>query len=158
MIEKAIILLNGPNLNMLGKRNVEKYGSLTLDNIISLVREEGAKLKCTITPRQSNHEGDLIEWIQLAADEKFDGIILNAGGYTHTSIALRDAVEIARDLGVPTMEVHLSDIHKRELFRHQSFLTEVCVGQVCGLKEQSYIEGLRKLAEHIERAKNPKLG
>ncbi len=146
-----ILVLNGPNLNLLGKRKPELYGKETLSDILQMITQVGETLDIGIQSEQSNHEGELIDLIQKRVYPKriIDGIILNAGGYTHTSIALRDAVEIAKDLGVPTIEVHLSDIHKREPFRHISFLTPVCIDQVCGLKAEGYIVALKKLVTYI---------
>lgn len=143
-----IYLINGPNLNLLGRRNTAMYGTETLEDVVRLVTLAAEKLGYAIRPFQSNYEGQLIDWIQQAPGN-CAGIILNAGGLTHTSISLRDAVEFARDQGVPTVEVHLSDIHKREEFRHKSFLTAVCIDQVCGLGVASYTMGLNKLIEHL---------
>ncbi len=138
---------------MLGLRDQVKYGTETLPEIQEMLKKEGLKSGYRMEFFQSNHEGDLIDKIQEAHRTLNDiaGIIINAGGYTHTSVALRDAIEIARDLGVPAVEVHLSDIHKREPFRHVSFLTEVCLLQVCGMKAESYAVGLKKLIEHLEK-------
>jgi len=151
-----ILVLNGPNLNLLGKRNPEKYGTETLNDVLANITRAAHVIGgIQLEAHQSNHEGQLIDWIQQAVldpKERFEGIILNAGGLTHSSIALRDAVEFARDLGTPTVEVHLSDIHKRDTFRHVSFLTEVCIGQICGKKGQGYCEALEVLVEHV-RAK-----
>ena len=146
---KTIYLINGPNLNLLGKRNPVVYGKETLEIVVKLVTAEARKLGYVIEALQSNYEGQLIDWIQETSG-KVAGIILNAGGLTHTSVSLRDAVDFAREQGVPTIEVHLSDIHKRETFRHISFLTEVCINQISGLGYQSYIQGLFKLVKHLE--------
>src|SRR5215470_17627852 len=130
-----ILFLNGPNLNLLGQREPEVYGKATLTDIEAKVRERAAKLKAEIDFRQSNLEGELVAWIQQAKGA-FDIIILNAAAYTHTSIALRDAIAA---VGVPTIEIHLSNIHAREEFRHKSLIAPVCIGQISGFGPNSYI-------------------
>ena len=133
-----ILFLNGPNLNLLGQREPEVYGRATLADIEAKVRERGTGLGAEIDFRQSNLEGELVAWIQQARG-KFDVIVLNAAAYTHTSIALRDAIVAA---GVPTIEIHLSNVHAREEFRHKSLIAPVCRGQICGFGPHSYILGL----------------
>jgi len=130
-----ILVLNGPNLNLLGQREPEIYGTMTLADIEAKVRERGQKLGAAIEFRQSNLEGELVGWIQEAKG-KSDVIILNAAAYTHTSIALRDAIVAA---GVPTIEIHLSNVHAREEFRHKSLIAPVCCGQIVGFGANSYI-------------------
>src|SRR6266850_3665830 len=130
-----ILFLNGPNLNLLGQREPEIYGTTTLGDIEAKVRERGKKLGAEIEFRQSNLEGELVGWIQQAKG-KFEVIVLNAAAYTHTSIALRDAIVAA---GVPTIEIHLSNIHAREEFRHKSLIAPVCRGQILGFGAHSYI-------------------
>src|SRR5690349_12922073 len=123
-----ILFLNGPNLNLLGTREPEVYGRTTLKDIETKVRECGARWAAAIDFRQSNLEGELITWIQQAKGD-FDAIVLNAAAYTHTSIGLRDAIAAC---GVPTIEIHLSNVHAREEFRHKSHIAGVCIGQIAG--------------------------
>ena len=135
-----ILLINGPNLNMLGTREPEKYGSTTLNDIENNMKLLATKYNCSLDCFQSNHEGELIDKIQ-STKNLYDGIIINAGGYTHTSVALRDAIA---SVNTPTVEVHMTNIHAREEFRHTSLLSAVCIAQVIGFKENSYkyaIEG-----------------
>jgi 3-dehydroquinate dehydratase-2 len=129
-----ILFLNGPNLNLLGQRQPEIYGRTTLADIEAKLRELATKAGVGIDFRQSNHEGELVTWIQEATG-KHTVIVLNAAAYTHTSIALRDAIVA---VGMPTIEIHLSNIHAREEFRHQSLIAAVCKGQIAGFGEQSY--------------------
>ena len=129
-----ILVLNGPNLNLLGTREPSIYGATTLQEIEDRLRQEGFNLGVEIDFRQSNHEGELVTWIQEARG-RIDTIILNAGAYTHTSVALRDAISAC---GIPTIEVHLSNIHAREEFRHRSLIAPVCVGQISGFGMNSY--------------------
>ena len=133
-----ILFLNGPNLNLLGTREPEKYGSTTLAEIEHRIRERAARLGAEIEFRQSNVEGDLVNWIQHARGT-FDWIVLNAAAYTHTSIALRDAIAAVQ---VPTIEIHLSNVHAREEFRHKSLIAPVCKGQITGFGLNSYLLAL----------------
>jgi len=133
-----ILLLNGPNLNLLGQRELEVYGRTTLAQIEAKVRARAKKLKAAVEFRQSNQEGELVAWIQEARG-KFDVIVLNAAAYTHTSVALRDAIAA---VGVPTIEIHLSNIHAREEFRHKSLIAPVCCGQILGFGPNSYLLAL----------------
>ena len=133
-----ILFINGPNLNLLGKREPGIYGNLTLDEIEKMVRDKSTELKVQVEFKQSNSEGDIVTWIQQAVG-KYDSIVLNAGAYTHTSIAIRDAIAAVK---IPTIEIHLSNIHAREEFRRHSMIAPVCVGQISGFGAYSYILGL----------------
>ena len=132
-----ILFLNGPNLNLLGHRQPEIYGTTTLADIEAATRDHAGD-RAEVEFRQSNLEGELVTWIQEAID-KANAIVLNAAGYTHTSVAVRDAITATT---VPVIEIHLSNIHAREEFRHESLLASECVGQICGFGKQSYILGL----------------
>ena len=136
---KKILILNGPNLNLLGTRQPEIYGKLTLAQIEKQLRMLAKELAVEIEFRQSNGEGELVTWIQQAAG-KFAAIVINPAAYTHTSLAMRDAISA---VGLPVVEIHLSNIHKREQFRHHSYIAEVAVGQIAGFGVDSYLLGLR---------------
>jgi 3-dehydroquinate dehydratase-2 len=142
------LFLNGPNLNLLGTRQPEVYGRQTLADIEALVRARAAELGVEIDFRQSNHEGELVTWIQEARGQ-FDAIVLNAAAYTHTSVALRDAIAA---VSIPTVEIHLSNIHAREEFRHRSLIAPVCRGQISGFGFQSYLLGLQAVVTLNERS------
>ena len=133
-----ILFLNGPNLNLLGKRQPEIYGSVTIGEIERRVRHRAAQLSVEVDFRQTNIEGELVGWMQKAVGE-FDVVVLNAAAYTHTSIALRDAISA---ISIPTIEIHLSNIHAREEFRRNSMIAAVCKGQISGFGVNSYILGL----------------
>ena len=133
-----VLLLNGPNLNLLGQREPEIYGRATLRDIELMVKQRAAKLGVEVDFRQTNSEGELVSWVQQAKDQ-FKVIVLNAAAYTHTSIALRDAISA---VGIPTIEVHLSNTAAREEFRHRSLIGPVCRGQISGFGAESYILAL----------------
>ncbi len=140
-----ILVLNGPNLNLLGRRSPEIYGNRTLAEVESLLRQAADELGCEVDCRQSNHEGDLVGWIGEAMGV-MDGLIINAGAYTHTSVALRDAIE---GTGIPAVEVHISNVLAREEFRQRSLTAPVCVGQVCGFGVSGYVLALRALTQWL---------
>ena len=131
---------------MLGVREPEIYGSLTLSQINGQLNLEAEKLNVALETFQSNHEGDLVDRIQ-GAFAKVDGLLINPAAYTHTSVALRDAISA---IGIPTVEVHLSNIHKREAFRHHSYIAPIAIGQICGFGKNSYILGLRALVFYLQ--------
>ena len=146
---ERILLLHGPNLNLLGRREPGVYGRTTLEEIVAAARELGQELGVRVDSAQSNSEGELVTRIQRATEE-FDAIVFNPGAYTHTSIALRDAVLAS---GLPVVEVHLSNIHRREDFRRKSYLADVAVGQVVGFGPESYLLGLRAAVATLRTAK-----
>lgn len=146
----SLLILNGPNLNMLGQRQPEVYGRSSLADIEQLCRDHAQALDVTIDFKQSNHEGVLVDLIQDARG-RHDGIIVNAGAYTHTSIAIMDAISSAE---VPAIELHLSNIHAREAFRHQSYLAKVCVGQICGFGPNGYVLAIDAMRSHLLQRTN----
>lgn len=141
-----IQVIHGPNLNMLGLREPTVYGTQTLASIEKMLGGEAETLGVTLDSCQSNSEGALVDCIQAAFGEQ-DGILINPGAYTHTSVAMRDAIAA---VGLPTVEVHLSNIHKREAFRHHSYIAAVAVGQICGFGADSYRLGLYALVQHLK--------
>jgi len=141
-----ILVLHGPNLNLLGSREPKIYGSETLNDIDRKIADLGAELGTEVEFFQSNHEGVLVDRIHQAAMQKVDGIIINPGGLTHTSVVLRDALA---GVSIPVLEVHLSNVHAREDFRHRSLIAPVALGQVSGLGSSSYLLALRGLLEHL---------
>jgi 3-dehydroquinate dehydratase-2 len=143
---KSVYVLNGPNLNLLGTREPQTYGHANFKDLERLCRDRAVLHKLDLEFRQSNHEGDLIDWIQEAGAKKAVGIVLNAGGYTHTSVAIRDAVAA---VSVPVVEVHISNIFARDHFRHHSHIAPVAKASLCGFGIEGYalaIEGLAALA------------
>jgi len=146
-----ILVLHGPNLNLLGKREPAIYGTETLEEIDRALQETAAELGVEVETRQSNDEARLIEWIQ-EAPSSFQGLVLNPAGFTHTSVALADAVAAA---GIPTVEVHLSNIHAREPFRRRSYVAAAARGQIAGFGKTSYLLALRALASLPERSGRP---
>lgn len=145
-----ILFLNGPNLNLLGTREPEVYGKTTLADIEALVRKQATTCGASVDFRQTNLEGELVGWIQEAKGS-FDIIVLNAAAYTHTSVALRDAISAT---GIPAIEIHLSNIHAREEFRHKSLIAGVCRGQIAGFGANSYLLGLFAAINIIEKTKS----
>ena len=150
----TIAIINGPNLNRLGKREPDIYGSTTLDQVVEMVRTRAAELGWEVVAFQSNHEGALIDEIHRLADAGADGIILNAGALTHYSYALLDAIMAVE---VPTIEVHISDISQREEWRHRSVITDGCVGFIAGHGVQGYVEALDLFRAHFGRSSAPDL-
>jgi len=145
MAKKKILILNGPNLNLLGKRQPEVYGRLTLEEINKKIRTLAKELDVVVEIRQSNSEGELVGWIQEAPAE-FGAIVVNPAAYTHSSVAMRDAITA---VGIPTVEIHISNIYKREDFRKHSYIAGVAVGQITGFGVQSYLLGLRAAVEQL---------
>ncbi len=141
--KKKVLVLNGPNLNLLGKRQPEIYGHLSLEQINKQIRALAKELGVNVEIRQSNNEGELVTWIQ-EAPKQFRAIVINLAAYTHSSVALRDAITAA---GLPTIEVHISNIYRREEFRKHSYIAGAAVGQIAGFGVQSYLLGLRAAAE-----------
>lgn len=141
-----ILVLNGPNLNLLGTREPDIYGQMTLSELEGFCRSSGEALGLEVSCSQSNHEGELVSWIQQARDSA-QGMVLNPAGYSHTSVALRDAIAA---VGLPLIEVHLSNIHKRESFRHHSYISAVAEGVICGLGVEGYRLALQALAQKLK--------
>ena len=139
-----IAVINGPNINFLGIREPEIYGSLTLEEINSTIEQAAGARDITVSFFQSNHEGVLIDYIQQCYHSKMEGIIINPGAFTHYSYALRDAIS---GVGIPCIEVHLSNIHSREEFRHRSVTAAVCRGQICGLGADGYVLAMEALVK-----------
>jgi len=145
-----LLFLNGPNLNLLGQREPQVYGRTTLAEIEANVRKRAGELRVEVDFLQSNLEGELVNWIQQARGN-CDVIVLNAAAYTHTSVAIRDAIVAG---GIPTIEIHLSNTHARESFRHHSYIAPVCVGQIAGFGPASYVLALDAAVTVVERAKS----
>ena len=141
-----ILVLNGPNMNMLGIRQPEIYGKTTYEDLLAMIRAEAEKLNVSVSFFQSNHEGTLVDAIHQAYFDQVDGIIINPAAYTHTSVALLDAVKA---VGIPTVEVHISDPDTREEFRHVSYIREACVKTIAGHGLAGYLEALQYLAKRV---------
>ena len=145
MSKLHLLVLHGPNLNLLGTREPEIYGSVTLADINRSLELEANNLQATLSCLQSNHEGELVQAIHSARG-KSQGIIINAGAYTHTSIAIRDALSA---VDIPTVEVHLSNIYRREHFRHHSYIAPIAIGQISGFGSDSYLSGLKAIVNYL---------
>ena len=150
---KTVYVLNGPNLNLLGTREPKTYGRATLADVEKLCRETGKRHKFEVEFRQSNHEGEIVDSVHEAAAKKAAGIIINAGAYTHTSVALRDAVAAVE---LPVIEVHISNIFARESFRHQSHIAPVAKASLCGFGIEGYALAIEGLATLMAQAREPK--
>ncbi|NEP09647.1 MAG: type II 3-dehydroquinate dehydratase [Symploca sp. SIO2C1] len=148
IINLSILVLHGPNLNLLGRREPGIYGSVTLDQINQLLQHEGHKLGVKVFALQSNHEGALVDSIHDALG-KHQGILINAAAYTHTSVAIRDALAA---VALPVVEVHLSNIYQRETFRHHSFIAPIAIGQISGFGAESYRLGLHALVDNLRKS------
>ncbi len=146
MFENSILVVHGPNLNLLGIREPETYGSTTLAQIDRNLQQESQRLQVSLSCLQSNHEGVLVDAIHQAQG-KHQGILINAGAYTHTSVAIRDALV---GIDIPTVEVHLSNIYRREEFRHHSYIAPIAIGQISGFGANSYILGLQALVNYLQ--------
>ncbi|WP_312025055.1 type II 3-dehydroquinate dehydratase [Sphingomicrobium aestuariivivum] len=149
----SIHVLNGPNLNLLGKREPQLYGSTTLDDITMALNERAQAMGLEVIVKQSNHEGQLVDWVHEAGEQKAAAIIMNAGAYSHSSIALRDAIPA---VGLPVVEVHLTNIYAREHFRRQSLISHVAVGGVQGFGAQGYLLALDAAARIVHAAQSTK--
>jgi 3-dehydroquinate dehydratase-2 len=144
-----LLVLHGPNLNLLGTREPEIYGTVTLSALDDLIRAAAKAAEAEVDIRQSNDEGELISWIQ-AARGRYDALVINAAAYTHTSIAIRDAIAAVE---IPAVDVHLSNIHRREAFRRRSYVAQVAVGQVSGFGAYSYVLGIQAAVHHLRGRK-----
>ncbi|MEM7736593.1 MAG: type II 3-dehydroquinate dehydratase [Deinococcota bacterium] len=144
-----ILIINGPNLNLLGKREPEVYGHSTLDDLNSQCQAWGDAVGINVVCRQSNHEGEILDWLHAAPEEGVRAVVINPGGLTHTSVALRDAIS---GVGLPTIEVHLSNVHAREPFRHHSYIAPVCMGSIIGLGFSGYQAAILVLSKRLREA------
>lgn len=145
------MVINGPNINMIGVREKGIYGSKSFIEICDYIKEEGKKRGHEVTLLQSNCEGTMIDFLQRAYFEKFDGVVINPGAYTHYSIALHDAIKA--NTGIPTVEVHISNVHAREEFRKESKTAPACIGQICGFGEKGYVLAIEALEDYIIKNK-----
>ena len=146
MLQINILVIHGPNLNLLGTREPQTYGSITLEQVNRNLQQKAEQLQIGVACFQSNHEGALVDTIHQAQG-KYQGIVINAGAYTHTSVAIRDALS---GVDIPTVEVHLSNIYRREAFRHHSYIAPIAIGQISGFGANSYILGLQALVNHLQ--------
>ncbi len=144
-LTKPIFIINGPNLNLLGQREVSVYGAKTLDDVKAECEVFSSQNNCSIDFRQSNSEGEMVGWLH-EANSAASAVVMNAGAYTHTSIALHDAI---RGIDVPVLELHISNIHSREEFRHRSMMASACIGQICGLGTPGYTLALQAMLIHL---------
>jgi len=145
--QHQILVLNGPNLQLLGTRKPDIYGCRSLADVEDRLRALASELGVAVDCRQSNHEGDLVDWIG-STQGRFSGIIINPGAYTHTSVAIRDAIEA---VGLPAVEIHISNVHAREEFRHRSLIAPVCLGQISGMGTHGYELALRGVVAYLEQ-------
>ena len=152
-MSKKILLLHGPNLNLLGTRQPDIYGKVSLEQINDMAERYARQYGVDLRADQSNHEGDLVDILHIARNWA-DGVVFNAGAYTHTSVALRDAISA---IEMPVIEVHLSNVHAREAFRHHSYLAPVCVGQISGFGWRSYVLGIDALLGYLGVKTEPTL-
>jgi 3-dehydroquinate dehydratase-2 len=143
----SILVLHGPNLNLLGQREPETYGKMTLREIDQMLNKEAKALQVNLSITQSNHEGALVDAIQASRDQ-YHGLLINAAAYTHTSVAIRDAIAA---VNLPTVEVHLSNIYRRESFRHHSYIAPIAIAQVSGFGADSYRLGLQGLVSYLRQ-------
>lgn len=143
-----ILVLNGPNLNLLGLREPDIYGAQTYETLVQMIQEKAAELGAGVQARQTNHEGQLVDWIQEAYG-KFDGIVINPAAYTHTSVAILDAVKA---VSIPTVEVHISDVSAREDFRQVSYIRQACLATITGHGFQGYLEAMELLVRRQNHA------
>ena len=146
-MKPKVLVINGPNLDLLGQREPDVYGSVTLDEINSMIQEEASAKECEVTFFQSNHEGEIVDFIGKSSE--YDGILINPSAYTHTSIAIRDALQAVQQ---KVVEVHLSNIYKREKFREHSLTAPACIGQITGFGKDSYYLGFHALIRQIQSA------
>ena len=144
------LILNGPNLNMVGIREKNIYGTESFQDIIQMIEDHANETGVSVKCLQSNHEGDLVDWIQSAWFEQYDGIVMNPGAYTHTSIAIADAVKAIAP--IPVIEIHISDIDTREAFRHVSYAAPYCLCQIKGLGSKGYLKAIDELIAHCSRS------
>jgi 3-dehydroquinate dehydratase II len=147
MAQQKILIIHGPNLNLLGTREPEVYGNLTFEEINKIIKKFAVKNNIEVGIYQSNSEGDIVDIIQK--NKKYDGLVINPAAYTHTSIAISDAIKA---VNIPAVEVHLSNIHSREEFRRKSFIAPVCIGQISGFGHYSYILGLSALINYYNNS------